>query len=172
MKHHTASILQRHPLHKPLKYEIRFVLIVIRTLRKEIPKERSCKPNQIKGRIRFDGGVLGKIERFTILLTPCFVFCRKLITHEHLTFLHSRKTDRTNSTIKVNDLQNLSLCRNSLMNASNRVVKSLLRCGILHDIVSVEIIVCEGKVALGKRQCKKNLRNPCMMFDRIWVGFQ
>ena len=107
------------------------------------------------------------IKRLHIVLTTCLFVFLELAAHERFGLLQSCQTQAENCPIKVNDLHQESK-RRDLVHHSTVIVDTvgLVRLNI-HDIVAVEIIVSEPKVALSIRKSKHHLRDPC----NVLLGF-
>ena len=97
------------------------------------------------------------IKRLHIVLTTCLFVFLKLTAHEQFGLLQTRQTQAEDGAIKVNDLHQISKRRN-LVDHSTVIVNTVSLVGLdIHDIVAMEIIVSESKVALSIRKSKYHL---------------
>ncbi len=163
----ACAIRQCHPTQKDGKQWV--LLRNIGSLRKQIPEHGSGQTNQIKGRIRLDLGILGILERITILLTIGFLVLRKLVAHERTSLPHRRQTDLKHGPLEINNLHEASLGWNTLQNAAQILVHKLTGGGDPHNIVSVEIVVGERQSTLRPCQRKHDLRNERRMMSGVFI---
>lgn len=166
----ACAIRQGHPTQKDRKQ--RMLLGNIRSFREQIPEHRSCQSNQIKGRIGLNLRVLRIVERFTVLLTFGFLIFVKLITHERAGFPHGRQTNLKCRPLKVDNLDQASLRRNTLQNAAQILPQELTGGGDLHDVIAMEVVVGECQGTLCPCQRKHDLCDKCRMMGGIFIFLQ
>lgn len=166
----AGAIRQSHPTQKDGKQGM--ILGNIRSLRKQIPEHGSRQPNQIKGRIGLNLRILRVVERLTVLLTFGFLVLIKLITHEGTRLTHGRQTDLKRRPLKVNNLDQASLGRNTLQSAAQILPQELTGGGDLHDVVAVEVVVGECQGTLCPCQRKHDLCDKCRMMGGICIFLQ
>ena len=166
----ARAIRQSHPTQKDGKQWM--ILGNIRSLGKQIPEHRSCQSNQIKGRIGFDFRVLRVVERLTVLLTFGFLVLIKLVAHEGTRLPHGRQTDLKRRPLKINNLDQASLGRNTLQRAAQILPQKLAGGGDLHDVVAMEVVMGERQGTLRPCQRKHDLCDKCRMMGGIFIFLQ